>query len=64
MVGNGDPTLKGYTQNLTHSETHGRNHERNFERNMDQTHLLILESLQERQEAIETHPGDADSGNS
>lgn len=35
-----------------------------FERNLDETHVLILESLQEREEVTEAHPGNADAGGS
>ena len=35
-----------------------------FERNLDETHVLILESLQEREEATEAHLGNTDAGGS
>ena len=35
-----------------------------FERNLDETHVLILESLQEREEATEAHLGTTDAGGS
>ena len=50
-VGNRDSTLKGHTQNPTHSGTQGRSSQ--FERSLGETHLLILESLMERQDVME-----------
>ena len=49
--GNRDSTLKGHTQNPTHSGTQGRSSQ--FERSLGETHLLILESLMERQDVME-----------
>ena len=64
-VGNRDSSLKGHTQNPTHSGTQGRSSQ--FERSLGQTHLLILESLLERWDVMELitwGPGDPDTDSS
>lgn len=58
-VGNGDSTLKRLTENLTHFRTQGRS---SYLKGIWIRPTLILESLQERQEAIRAHLGDTDTG--
>ena len=57
-----DSTLKGHTQNLTHSGTQSRSS--NLKKSLGQNPLLVLESLLERQEVTGAHSRDKDTGRS
>ena len=59
-MGNRDSTLKGHTQNPTHSGTQGISSQ--FERSLGQTHLLGKPSGEMGCDG--THPGDPDTGSS
>lgn len=58
-IGNQDHVLKGHMQNITLSETQYRG---TVGKESGETHLLILESLLERQEATGCPPRDIDAG--
>ena len=59
-VGNRDSILKGCIQKSHMLQDPGL--KQSFERSLGQAHLLILESIPERQEATGAHPGDKDNG--
>ena len=63
-VGNRDYTLKVCTQNLACPETQDPGQKQQFKRNLGQIHLLILESLLEKEDAVKTCPGDIDASSS